>query len=150
MTIFVVCLVFYILNRDHLRSENQLESLVSRESSFLFNNLVLLGACFAVLCGTLFPILSEWVRDVKMNLGAPFYNKVMVPIGLFLIFLTGGGTVAGLAQHVRGQHQAQLQDTRAMASLLVEIAVGCDADQERRPLLDGHGPDCMSMLALSA
>jgi cytochrome c-type biogenesis protein CcmF len=89
--IFVVCLVFYIKNRDHLRSENKLESLVSRESSFLFNNLVLLGATFAVLCGTLFPILSEAVRDVKMNLGAPFYNKVMVPIGLFLIFLTGVG-----------------------------------------------------------
>src|SRR4029077_17840765 len=91
LVIFVVCLVFYVLNRDHLRSENKLESLVSRESSFLFNNLVLLGACFAVLCGTLFPILSEAVRDVKMNLGAPFYNKVMVPIGLFLILLTGIG-----------------------------------------------------------
>jgi cytochrome c-type biogenesis protein CcmF len=91
LIIFVVCLVAFIKNRDHLRSENKLESLVSRESSFLFNNLVLLGACFAVLCGTLFPILSEAVRDVKMNLGAPFYNKVMVPIGLFLIFLTGVG-----------------------------------------------------------
>ena len=89
--IFVVCLFFFIRNRDHLHSENKLESLVSRESSFLFNNLVLLAACFAVLCGTLFPILSEAVRDVKMNLGAPFYNKVMVPIGLFLIFLTGVG-----------------------------------------------------------
>ena len=87
----VVCFVFYVLNRDDLRSENKLESLVSRESSFLFNNLVLLGACFAVLCGTLFPMLSEAVRGVKMNLGAPFYNKVMVPIGLFLIFLTGIG-----------------------------------------------------------
>jgi cytochrome c-type biogenesis protein CcmF len=87
----LVCFVFFFLNRDHLRSENKLESLVSRESSFLFNNLVLLGACFAVLCGTLFPMLSEFVRDVKMNLGAPFYNKVMVPIGLFLIFLTAVG-----------------------------------------------------------
>src|SRR6266481_7661717 len=89
--IFVVCLIVFIKNRDHLRAENKLESLVSRESSFLFNNLVLLGACFAVLVGTLFPILSEAVRGVKMNLGAPFYNKVMIPIGLFLIFLTGVG-----------------------------------------------------------
>src|SRR5215467_7906878 len=89
--IFVVCMFFYVKNRDHLRSENKLESLVSRESSFLFNNLVLLGACFAVLCGTLFPMLSEAVRGVKMNLGAPFYNTVMVPIGLFLLFLTGVG-----------------------------------------------------------
>jgi len=87
----VVCLVFFVLNMDHLRSENNLESLVSRESSFMFNNLLLLGACFAVLCGTLFPMLSEAVRDVKMNLGAPFYNKVIVPIGLFLIFLTAVG-----------------------------------------------------------
>ncbi len=89
--IFVVCLTAYIKNRDHLKSENKLESLVSRESSFLFNNLVLLAACFAVLCGTLFPILSEAVRGYRITVGAPFFNKVMVPIGLFLIFLTGIG-----------------------------------------------------------
>jgi len=89
--IFVVCLAAFIKNRDHLKSENKLESLVSRESSFLFNNLVLLAACFAVLCGTLFPILSEWVRGFKITVGAPFFNKVMVPIGLFLIFLTAVG-----------------------------------------------------------
>ncbi|HYL93320.1 MAG TPA: cytochrome c-type biogenesis CcmF C-terminal domain-containing protein, partial [Alphaproteobacteria bacterium] len=93
--IFVVCLFFFIQNRietpAHLQGENQLESLVSRESSFLFNNLVLLGACFAVLCGTLFPILSEWIRGYKIAVGAPFFNKVIIPIGLFLIFLTGVG-----------------------------------------------------------
>ncbi len=89
--VFGVCLWFYWKNRKHLQSENKLESLVSRESSFLFNNLVLLAACFAVLCGTLFPILSEWVRGYKITVGAPFFNKVMIPIGLFLIFLTGVG-----------------------------------------------------------
>jgi cytochrome c-type biogenesis protein CcmF len=89
--IFVVCLVFYLKNRDHLQSENTLESLVSRESSFLFNNLVLMGACFAVLCGTLFPILSDWIRGYKITVGAPFFNTVMVPIGLFLVFLTAVG-----------------------------------------------------------
>jgi len=89
--IFGVCLWYYLKNRSHLQSENKLESLVSRESSFLFNNLVLLAACFAVLCGTLFPILSEWVRGYKITVGAPFFNKIMIPIGLFLIFLTGVG-----------------------------------------------------------
>ncbi len=89
--IFAVCLWFYLKNRSHLQSENKLESLVSRESSFLFNNLVLLAACFAVLCGTLFPILSDWVRGYKITVGAPFFNKVMIPIGLFLVFLTGVG-----------------------------------------------------------
>jgi cytochrome c-type biogenesis protein CcmF len=58
---FSTCVFFFVRNRETLRSEHRLESLVSRESSFLFNNLVLLVACFAVLWGTLFPVLSEWV-----------------------------------------------------------------------------------------
>jgi cytochrome c-type biogenesis protein CcmF len=88
---FSVCLFTFFLNRDHLKAENQLESLVSRESSFLFNNLVLLLACFVVLWGTLFPVLSEYVTGSKVTVGAPYYNRVMVPVGLFLIFLTGIG-----------------------------------------------------------
>jgi cytochrome c-type biogenesis protein CcmF len=120
--VFIVCLVFFIKNRDHLRSENKLESLVSRESSFLFNNLVLLGACFAVLCGTLFPILSEAVRDVKMNLGAPFYNKVMVPIGLFLIFLTGVGPLLAWRSTSVGSIIRNFRFP-AITALLVETAV---------------------------
>jgi cytochrome c-type biogenesis protein CcmF len=88
---FAVCLFTFFLNRDHLKAENQLESLVSRESSFLFNNLVLLLACFVVLWGTLFPVLSEYVTGSKVTVGAPYYNRVMVPVGLFLIFLTGVG-----------------------------------------------------------
>jgi len=89
--IFTVCLVTYIINRKHLVAENKLESLVSRESSFLFNNLVLLAVTFAILCGTLFPILSEAVRGYKINVGPPFFNKVTIPMGLFLVFLTGVG-----------------------------------------------------------
>ena len=75
----------------HLKSENKLESLVSRESSFLFNNLVLLAACFTVLWGTLFPVLSEWVQGTKITVGPPFFNRVMTPITIFLLFLTAVG-----------------------------------------------------------
>jgi len=89
--VLAVCLFTFILQRDHLRSDHHLESLVSRESSFLFNNLVLLTACFVILWGTLFPILSEYVQGSKVTVGAPFYNRVAVPIGLFLLFLTGVG-----------------------------------------------------------
>jgi cytochrome c-type biogenesis protein CcmF len=121
--VFAVCLWFYIKNRDHLRSENKLESLVSRESSFLFNNLVLLGACFAVLCGTLFPILSEKVRGVKMNLGAPFYNKVMVPIGLFLIFLTAVGPLLAWRNTSVGSIKRNFA-VPATVALLIEAIVG--------------------------
>jgi len=86
-----VCTFVYILNRDHLKTDHKLESLVSRESSFLFNNLVLLAACFTVLWGTLFPVLSEYVQGNRVTVSAPFYNRVAVPIGVFLLFLTGIG-----------------------------------------------------------
>jgi cytochrome c-type biogenesis protein CcmF len=89
--VLAVCIFTYILQRSHLKSEQNLESLVSRESSFLFNNLVLLAACFVILWGTLFPILSEYVVGSKVTVGAPFYNGVAVPIGLFLLLLTGVG-----------------------------------------------------------
>src|SRR5499425_250474 len=86
-----VCLAAYFKNRDYLKSENQLDSLVSRESSFLFNNLVLLVACVAVLSGTLFPVFSEWFTGSRISVGAPFFNKVNIPLGLLLLFLTGVG-----------------------------------------------------------
>jgi cytochrome c-type biogenesis protein CcmF len=91
LIVLLVCFLAYWQNRDYLRSDNQLDSLVSRESSFLFNNLVLLAACFAVLWGTLFPVLSEWFVGSKMSVGPPFFNKVNVPIALFLLLLTGVG-----------------------------------------------------------
>lgn len=75
----------------YLKSENQMESMVSRESSFMFNNLILLLACFAVFWGTMFPVISEWVKGVKITVGPPFFNKVNVPIAIFLMFLTGVG-----------------------------------------------------------
>ena len=89
--ILAACLFFYVKNRDHLKSENRLESLVSRESSFLFNNLVLLAATFAILWGTLFPKISEAVQGHTITVGPPFFNNVVVPIGLFLLLLTAIG-----------------------------------------------------------
>jgi len=74
-----------------LRSANQLESVLSRESSFLFNNLVLVVSCFAVLWGTMFPVISEAVNGVKITVGPPFFNRVNVPIFLLLLALTGIG-----------------------------------------------------------
>ena len=86
-----VCLYWFLRNREHLRSENRLESLVSRESSFLFNNLLLLVACFTVLWGTLFPVLSEWVQGTKVTVGPPFFNRVNIPVALLLLLLTAVG-----------------------------------------------------------
>ena len=88
---FGACTFFYVRNRSHLVSENKLESLVSRESSFLFNNVLLLIGAFAILWGTLFPVLSEWVTNHKVTVGPPFFNKVIIPIALCLLFLTAVG-----------------------------------------------------------
>jgi cytochrome c-type biogenesis protein CcmF len=74
-----------------LEPEAQLESIASREAAFLFNNLALVGIAFSVLWGTLFPILSEAVRGVKITVGPPFFNRVNIPLGLLLLLLTGIG-----------------------------------------------------------
>src|SRR5258706_952920 len=87
----LVCLGAYLKNRDYLASENQLDSIVSRESSFLFNYLILLVACVAVLSGTLFPVFSELLTGNRISVGAPLFNKVNIPLGLLLLFLTGVG-----------------------------------------------------------
>src|SRR5207302_2859033 len=89
--ILAVCTFFFIKNRSHLQSEHKLESLVSRESSFVFNNLLLLVACFTVLWGTLFPVLSEWVQGHKVTVGPPFFNRVNIPVALLLLVLTAVG-----------------------------------------------------------
>jgi cytochrome c-type biogenesis protein CcmF len=65
--------------------------MVSRESSFLFNNLLFLAACFAVLWGTLFPVFSETFQGERVSVGPPFFNKINVPIALLLLLLTGVG-----------------------------------------------------------
>jgi cytochrome c-type biogenesis protein CcmF len=88
-TVLVTAAIIY--NLKYLKSEVKLESVVSRESSFLFNNLILLASCFAVLWGTLFPVIMEAVTGEKETIDGPYYTKVNVPIALFLIFLTGVG-----------------------------------------------------------
>jgi cytochrome c-type biogenesis protein CcmF len=74
-----------------LETETRLESMLSREASFLFNNLLLVGMAFSVLWGTLFPIISELVRGTQITVGPPFFNRVNFPIGLALLAFTGIG-----------------------------------------------------------
>ncbi len=74
-----------------LEADARLESMVSREAAFLFNNLLFVGIAFSVLWGTLFPILSELVKGTKITVGPPFFNRVNVPLGLLLLGLTGVG-----------------------------------------------------------
>ncbi|MCZ6650870.1 MAG: heme lyase CcmF/NrfE family subunit, partial [Acidobacteria bacterium] len=84
-----IALILYRL--PELSAQNRVESIVSKESSFLFNNVLLLGITFAVLWGTLFPILSEWVRGTKITVTTSWFNHFNVPLGLALLALMGIG-----------------------------------------------------------
>jgi cytochrome c-type biogenesis protein CcmF len=98
---FIGFLVFVLLmcggliayRLPELRTTGTIESFLSREAAFLFNNLILVGIAFAVFWGTVFPVLSEWVRGVKITVGPPFFNQVNAPLGIALLFLMGIGPI---------------------------------------------------------
>jgi cytochrome c-type biogenesis protein CcmF len=80
-----------IWRREQLASEFTFESVFSREGAFMLNNWILLGSAFAVLWGTIYPALREAIDGQSVSVGAPYFNKVMVPLGLLLLGLTGIG-----------------------------------------------------------
>ena len=97
--IFLAFLAFILLTSfgllawrsKQLRSQPELDSLVSRESAFLLNNVVLVSALFTIFLGTIFPLISEAVAGVQVSVGAPYFNSVTVPLFLLLVFLMGVG-----------------------------------------------------------
>ena len=90
LALTLLSFLYLLFNRmNDLKEENELDSLLSRESSFLLNNLILVGAAFATLWGTIFPMISEAVTGKKVTVGAPFFNQVNGPIFFTLIVLIG-------------------------------------------------------------
>ena len=90
LAIGIAATVWLILSRlDYLRSAAKMDNIVSRESSFMLNNLLLAASCAAILWGTLFPVLSETFAGQKITLEKPWYNHVMAPLGLALLLLMG-------------------------------------------------------------
>ncbi len=73
------------------RGRGRLDSAFSREAVFLVNNLLLTAFTFTVLLGTLFPLVAEAVRGVKVSVGAPFFNRMTVPLCVAILFLAGVG-----------------------------------------------------------
>ena len=92
LAVAIAAVAYLVATRlKDLEAKAELESMVSREAAFLYNNLLFVGIAFSVLWGTLFPILSEWVRGEKITVGPPFFNAVNIPMGLLLLGLTGIG-----------------------------------------------------------
>src|SRR2546428_1325006 len=95
-TIFMIAILavsfgLVIYRLPLLRARNALDSWASREAAFLVNNWILLFSAFFVLFATMFPTLSEALMGQRLTVGPPFFSKWMLPIGLFLLLLTGVG-----------------------------------------------------------
>ncbi|MDQ2930045.1 MAG: heme lyase CcmF/NrfE family subunit [Gemmatimonadota bacterium] len=91
-----------------LRAKNQIDAVVSRESVFLLNNLFFAAFTFTVVLGTLFPLVAEALRGVKVSVGAPFFNKMTLPLGMALIFLAGVGPALPWKRASREELRSQL------------------------------------------
>ena len=89
VTVFLGSLYLIFGSYRALRSESAIESFISRESTFLFNNVILLSLTFSTLLGTVFPLLSEAVTGNKLTIGQPFFNQVNTPLFLALLLMTG-------------------------------------------------------------
>jgi cytochrome c-type biogenesis protein CcmF len=88
--IMLVFSVYWVIRRwDELATPNRLESLISREAAFLYNNFVFIAILVATLLGTLFPIASELFTGEKVTVGPPFYNRVNGPLFVILLLLMG-------------------------------------------------------------
>ncbi len=124
LAVGIAATVILILERlKYLKSEARLESVISRESSFMFNNLILLASCFAVLWGTLFPVISEAVTGEKISVDAPFFNRINIPIGLALMLLTGiGPLIAWRRSSLESLRRAFFIPT--IAAVVLMIALG--------------------------
>jgi cytochrome c-type biogenesis protein CcmF len=91
VTTLIISFGFVIYRLPLLKSRNHFDSWMSREAAFLANNWILLFSAFFVLFATMFPTLSEAVRGERITVGAPFFNRWMLPVGLTLLLLTGIG-----------------------------------------------------------
>lgn len=106
-TMFLSSVGLVIWRRDRLRSQHQLDSLISREAMFLLQNMVLVALTFVIFWVTLFPLISQAVTGTKVSVGPPAFTPFVVPLALIVVLLTGVGpliswrraTVANLRRH---------------------------------------------------
>jgi cytochrome c-type biogenesis protein CcmF len=84
-------LAMFFWRLPQLRSDNQIDSLLSRESSFLINNLLFLGIAFAIFWGTIYPLVAEAVADQKVSVGPPYFKQVAGPLLGAMLLLMGIG-----------------------------------------------------------
>ena len=115
--ILIASVVLLVSRLPLLRSQASLESYISREAVFLFNNLLLVGLAFAVFWGTMFPVLSEAVRGEKITVGQGYFNQVALPIGIALLVLTGVGPLIAWRKSSPAQLRRRFMTPLAVAAV---------------------------------
>lgn len=128
LAIVVIFSVAVLVSRlPQLKDEDHFESLASRETGFLLNNVLLTGVAFATYWGTVFPILSEAIRGVKATVGPPFYQQVNGPLLLMLLVMMGIGPLLpwrrATLRHVERSFVVPLAVTGVGATILVVVGL---------------------------
>src|SRR5438874_1799522 len=115
-----------VSRRDILRSQYRLDSLLSRESIFLANNVVLVALCFVIFWGTYFPLISEALTGREASIGPPWFDRYTVPLALVLVLLSGIGPVIAWrrATLANARRNFLIPTSAALATLLVLLAGG--------------------------
>jgi cytochrome c-type biogenesis protein CcmF len=115
-----------VTRREMLRTEHRLDSLLSRESIFLANNVVLVGLCFVIFWGTYFPLISEALTGREASVGPPWFDRYTVPLALILVLLSGiGPVIAWRRATLANARRNFLAPTAAgLLALIVLLAVG--------------------------
>jgi len=121
--VLLVGIVIVAGNSDRLRSVGRLDSAASRETVFLLNNLFLTAFMLTVLVGTLFPLVAEAVRGVKVSVGGPFFNRMSLPLIVALLFLMGVGPALPWKSASRDELRAKLLPPVIGAIVLAVVAV---------------------------
>jgi cytochrome c-type biogenesis protein CcmF len=121
-----------ISRREMLRSEHRLDSLLSRESIFLANNLVLVGLCFVIFWGTWFPLISKAFTGQEASVGPPWFDRYTVPLALILVLLSGVGPVIAWRRATLANARRSLMAPALLALLVLVALLG--AGVQGRPL----------------
>jgi cytochrome c-type biogenesis protein CcmF len=117
--------VLIVTRLDQLRPERRIDSLLSRESIFLVNNLLLVGLAAVIFWGTFFPLISEFFTGEKHSLAAPWFDRYVTPLGVLLVLFTGIGPLLAWGRLSGGAARRLLlwPVVAAAATIAVLIAV---------------------------
>jgi cytochrome c-type biogenesis protein CcmF len=125
--VLIGALVMVAGNSEKVQTQGRLESAASRETVFLLNNLFLTAFCFTVLVGTLFPLIAEAARGIKVTVGEPFFNKMTLPLITALIFLVGVGPALPWGTASTEQLKKKLLPPIAGALVMAAVALATGA-----------------------